>query len=490
MSVVAWLDRDGVALRVAPTFSAVRAFRNMPQLEHTTLLAKLKKGCCVREFNDTLYRCYPRAAGYPIFKLDILLCLREIELIFGAVASPLGGIRLSGSLWRNPLQRQPLAGQAPERYILSRFAYQHRVDDELVLDCPLSDVRCVVTSDLLAQVLFRCGRESQPVATLLALTQDDTTRQGLAELLGVLVQRHVLTAVGTERKVYRRTDEPQAQQAQWDFHNMLFHVESTQGYHSELDTGHRFGACFPYRGRFAEPPAEHPPFAGDNIALPDSRTEQQATSFIDVLQQRKSIRTYDTDNPITMAELSTFLALTMRGKAVGRTVDWQQTGIKVTVAKPRAYASGGATYEQEIYLTVLRSDDLERGFYHYNPFTHALTRIVPAENSWQFYLKRRFAPSPAAQQPDILFMFAARYHRITWKYSRMSYAIVLKNIGCLYQTMYLVATFMGLAPCGQGGGDHRMFAALSGQDPWQEGIAGEFALGRPASGSTDAATTR
>ena len=478
MSVIAWLDRDGVALRTTPTFSVERGRRNMPQLENETLLAKLKTGCCVREFSDYLHRCYPDARDYPIFKLDVLLCLRELELAFGAVASPLGSVRLVGLLRRNPLQRRPLNTEA--RYVLSRFAYQHRVEGEWLLDCPLSDVQCVIASDLLARVLFCCGREAQSVSTLLELAQDEVEHAGLVELLGVLARQGVLIAVGEKQQVYRRADEPQAQQGQWDFHNLLFHVESSRGYNTAVDAGHAFGAGFPYRDRFPELPAEHPPFAGDKLALPAASEEQhRGLSFTDVLQQRKSIREYDIAKPITITELGAFLDLCMRGKAESRVVDWYGF-TKVTVAKPRAYPSGGALYEQEIYLAVLSGDGLARGFYHYDPFSHALTRISSAQDGWQFHIECRFAQWPPTSQPDILFMFAARYHRVTWKYSRMSYAIVLKNVGCLYQTMYLVATFMGLAACGQGGGNHRAFAELSGQDPWHEGIAGEFMLGRPA----------
>ena len=478
MSVVAWLDREGVGLQVTPTFSPERALRGMPQLKNETLLALLKTGCRVREFNDMLYQCYPDAEGYPIFRLDLLLCLQEIELLFGAVASPLGSVRLSGSLRHNPLQRKPLTADTEQRYVLSRFAYQHRVEGELVLDCPLSDVRCIPTSELLMQVLFRVGREPQPAEVLLELAQDDEARQGLAELLGVLAQQGMLVAA--QQEVYRRGDEPQAQQAQWDFHNLLFHVESAQGYNTTIDEGHKFGTCFPYHDKFPELPLEHPPLAGDKLTLPTASEEQrQGMSFVDVLQQRKSIRQYDLERPITIAELGAYLDLVMRGKASSRTATWPGN-IKVTCSTPRAYPSGGALYEQEVYLAVWRGEGLARGFYHYSPYTHALTRLAPPQASWQLHIERRMSYYSTTEQPDILFMFAARYHRITWKYSRMSYAIVLKNIGCLYQTMYLVATFMGLAPCGQGGGNHRAFAELSGQDPWQEGIAGEFTLGRPA----------
>ena len=61
----------------------------------------------------------------------------------------------------------------------------------------------------------------------------------------------------------------------------------------------------------------------------------------------------------------------------------------------------------------------------------------------------------------------------------MAYSVILKNVGALYQTMYLVATAMGLAPCGLGGGHSDLFAAAAGLDYLAETSVGEFILGRP-----------
>src|SRR5215470_14686816 len=53
----------------------------------------------------------------------------------------------------------------------------------------------------------------------------------------------------------------------------------------------------------------------------------------------------------------------------------------------------------------------------------------------------------------------------------------LKHVGVLYQTMYLTATAMGLAPCAVGGGNADLFAKATGLDPYSEASVGEFLLG-------------
>jgi SagB-type dehydrogenase family enzyme len=64
-----------------------------------------------------------------------------------------------------------------------------------------------------------------------------------------------------------------------------------------------------------------------------------------------------------------------------------------------------------------------------------------------------------------------------WKYEGMAYATILKDVGVLYQTMYLVATAMGLAPCALGCGNADVFSQVAGLNPYEEGSVGEFLLG-------------
>jgi len=59
----------------------------------------------------------------------------------------------------------------------------------------------------------------------------------------------------------------------------------------------------------------------------------------------------------------------------------------------------------------------------------------------------------------------------------MAYRVSLMNAGVVIQTMYLVATDMGLAGCANGSGNSRLFAEVTGLDPVSETSIGEFALG-------------
>jgi SagB-type dehydrogenase family enzyme len=69
---------------------------------------------------------------------------------------------------------------------------------------------------------------------------------------------------------------------------------------------------------------------------------------------------------------------------------------------------------------------------------------------------------------------------VSWKYSSIAYALILKDVGVLTQTLYLMATDMGLGGCAIGSVNIDLFAKLTGIEFHVEGAVGQFALGRGA----------
>ena len=86
----------------------------------------------------------------------------------------------------------------------------------------------------------------------------------------------------------------------------------------------------------------------------------------------------------------------------------------------------------------------------------------------------------AAAVPQILITIAARFGRISWKYSSIAYALILKDVGVLMQTLYLMATDMGLGGCAIGTTNIDLFAKMTGIEFHVEGPVGQFAIGRGA----------
>ena len=146
----------------------------------------------------------------------------------------------------------------------------------------------------------------------------------------------------------------------------------------------------------------------------------------------------------------------------------------------RPYPSAGASYELELYLAVDKCLGLSRGFYHYDAGAHALTTINVASNALDALLREAEQAMGVPAAPHILLTIAARFGRISWKYSSIAYSLILKDVGVLMQTLYLMATDMGLGSCAIGTANIDLFAKLTGMEFHVEGPVGQFALGRSA----------
>ena len=146
----------------------------------------------------------------------------------------------------------------------------------------------------------------------------------------------------------------------------------------------------------------------------------------------------------------------------------------------RPYPSGGSSYELELYLAVDKCEGLPRGFYHYDAGDHALVPIEVRAAELDAVLNGAEFAMGAAAAPQVLITIAARFSRTSWKYSSIAYSLILKDVGVLLQTFYLMATDMGLGGCAVGTVNIELFAKMTGIELHAEGAVGQFALGRGA----------
>jgi SagB-type dehydrogenase family enzyme len=86
----------------------------------------------------------------------------------------------------------------------------------------------------------------------------------------------------------------------------------------------------------------------------------------------------------------------------------------------------------------------------------------------------------ASAAPQVLITIAARFGRVSWKYSSVAYSLILKDVGVLLQTLYMMVTDMRLGGCAIGSNDIDLFARMTGIEFHIEGSVGQFALGRAA----------
>jgi SagB-type dehydrogenase family enzyme len=197
-----------------------------------------------------------------------------------------------------------------------------------------------------------------------------------------------------------------------------------------------------------------------------------------LLRERHSTRSFDDQRPITLAELARFLDGTARVYSRMRNrLDIGDAGPVITYAL-RPYPSGGGCYELELYLAVNKCEGLIRGFYHYDAGGHELVPIDVRKNELEALLTAAEFSMGAPAAPQILITIAARFGRTSWKYSSIAYSLILKDVGVLIQTLYMMATDIGLGGCAIGSANIDLFAKMTGIEFHVEGPVGQFAIGR------------
>jgi SagB-type dehydrogenase family enzyme len=362
--------------------------------------------------------------------------------------------------------------QAPElgnadALVLSRFAYMRRRGAEMVLESPRAGALFKICDPKIATAVAMLSSPQQ----IKRLRRQDGFPG--VELLALLLDCQILFKVDADGESGLRLAEGDHSLALWDFHDLLFHTRSTEGRHANP-----LGGTYPSAGIISPLPAVRPSWPGKTIDLSKfSAARPEAVSPVaKLLRERHSTRSFDDRRPITLAELSQFLDGTARVLSRSNAkLDLDEGGHTI-----RPYPSAGAAYELELYLAVNSCEGLARGFYHYDPGAHALAPIGVPANELEALLKGAETAMGAPGVPQILITIAARFGRISWKYSSIAYALILKDVGVLVQTLYLLATDMGLGGCAIGIANIDLFAKMTGIEFHIEGPVGQFAIGRGA----------
>jgi SagB-type dehydrogenase family enzyme len=364
----------------------------------------------------------------------------------------------------------PLAGEAGPGlcFRLSRFAYLQQDEGMIALASPAAPARAIFSGRTGAALLAAVSER----ATASALADSlDLPEETAVRLIGLLLQARLIEAVdGDGAPVASEEEAP----AQWEFHDLLMHQRSRTDRH-----GGAYGGAFPFLGTIPPLPAVKPPATGERVPLvrPEmARPGCADMTLADALERRRSLRAYD-DAAITVEQVGEFLYRTARVRGLTAA---DPAGGRLYEMSSRPYPSGGAAYDLEVYVAVERCAGLARGLYHYDPCEHALVPLPAGEADVRALIRDAVRSTGLDSPPQVLLILSSRFQRLSWKYRSIAYAVTLKNVGVLYQTMYLVATAMGLAPCAVGGGDAERFAAATGVDPLVESSVGEFLLGSAA----------
>lgn len=342
-----------------------------------------------------------------------------------------------------------------DEYQLSRFAVIHFDGGGLCIETPFSTGSLTVFTKRAVSLLWNLATPSS--LSNLVDGCDNLGEQLIGAILGTL------QAIGAIRKVKNEEPEPLLQ---WEWHDAIFHARSRKG-----RTIKPVGGTYRFLGKHSPEGALPKRSWSEKIKLPEGTLPENVVELNNLLLSRKSIRSSRV--PINVAQLGIFLH--MVGRNLNIVPANTEPGQHYDTVR-RTYPGGGACHELELYVLVNRCVGLERGVYWYNGDKDALFVVAKPTPHSERLISSAALSMGSEQLPDILICISARFGRVNWKYEGLAYATILKNVGVLFQTMYLVATALELAPCAIGSGNTLDFLSVTKGEPFIEESVGEFAL--------------
>jgi SagB-type dehydrogenase family enzyme len=178
-----------------------------------------------------------------------------------------------------------------------------------------------------------------------------------------------------------------------------------------------------------------------------------------VLARRRSVREY-AERPVTVAELSQLLQF-----SAGIT-DRRDPALAF-----RAVPSSGALFPIEVFPIVCDVVGLAPGVYHYAVERHALELLRTGDFRQEVF--EAGLSQEMLKHASFVLALTGVFARVQWKYIDRSYRYILLEAGHLGENVYLVATSLGLAPCGIGAyfdDDINRLLGVDGRDRRQVGV--------------------
>lgn len=349
----------------------------------------------------------------------------------------------------------PMAAELPRSCTLNRFSYIRRTPRGAMLEHPDASCDLLLESASCSALVTRLAAGTVETALL-----NHSTERAFAQLLVAL--GHAVDPVAQEPPAHRT----------WEFHDRLFQ-RATRSYEDFVPRG----GTYRFVGELPAPPAIRPAYTGTSIALPElpaGRPSKPSSGTLHEVMERRRSRRDMAEQPVDLATVGELLYRVARITSVLSGKPQVRQDVLL-----RPYPSGGAIHELEYYLAVRACVGLAAGFYHYRGREHALTHIEGAERVTAAMLADcAMAWAQPDRPPQVLVVIASRLPRLAWKYTGIAYKVSLMNAGVAIQSLYLVATDLGLVGSAAGSGNPELFAQATGMSSWEETSIAEFGFGR------------
>jgi SagB-type dehydrogenase family enzyme len=170
------------------------------------------------------------------------------------------------------------------------------------------------------------------------------------------------------------------------------------------------------------------------IPLLDFKDVKIDIGFSDLLMKRKTRRDFfQTKHSVTIKEISTFLQNSVAIKKDENN----------NLTDHRMHPSGGSRYPLEYYIYIHRSDELEKGLYHYNLKENCLEQLSLVDKDVNKLIDLTGYDFGHAASCSIF--ITAIFNRTMRKYGERGYRYLMLEAGHVGQNLYLACTGLKLS---------------------------------------------
>jgi putative peptide maturation dehydrogenase len=212
------------------------------------------------------------------------------------------------------------------------------------------------------------------------------------------------------------------------------------------------------------------------LAVRELPLVERKGELYDLLLRRRTTRSFDRTAPLAQWELAVVLRYVFGYHGYVPLLG------KVTTLK-RTSPSAGGFHPIEAYPLIMAVDELDPGVYHYNAAEHALELLAPLGVDEARAAANAFVCGQTYfGDAHVVVVLAARFDRAFWKYRnhRKALTALIMDAAHLSQTLYLVATELGLGAFITAAINNVDIEERLGIDGYREGVLAVCGFGRPA----------
>ncbi|WP_165482770.1 SagB/ThcOx family dehydrogenase [Legionella gresilensis] len=142
----------------------------------------------------------------------------------------------------------------------------------------------------------------------------------------------------------------------------------------------------------------------------------------------------------------------------------------------RAAASAGALYPNDLYVAIIKVENLQPGIYYYHPANHSLTKISSQESLQS--LSRASPYHDLQKNASAIIIITANFDRTIWKYRERSFRYILPDAGHILGNIAVAASSVQLPFVHTAFFDDNQMKRVLGLSQQDEGILSMVVLGK------------